>query len=300
MAESAIYGDVLNELPLLSLARVAAWIAALNFSYVALGLISPIFQLVHQLFNVDITHRSFHSIHFHRTAATSGIIFSMLHIIFLLVPSSESGCYVAVEDVQSLNVCGLSSIITGCLIMVGVVGAWITGHLTRSKKSTFSSTLHFPFACIAFSGLLTHVLNPDIIPYSIFVVLITLVACLTIYALFFLINPIQPLDIDRNGTVWLTQGGEYSFLVVNCDVRKSIPPGSFFLIYANQQSMLSNFHAHAFPVFSSHNNRISFLIRCRIPPKADQLSFTQRLSLGEYPPLPPPTPLYLLSVYLLL
>ena len=195
-------------------------------------------------------------------------------------------------------------------------GAWITGYFSRFKKPSIVSALHFPFACTAFLALAAHTgpFNDDSsgddsglssssieddIPFSTFssyFVIAIFVIGLTIYALFFFFHPIAPMDVNKYQTVWLSGSNKFSFLVVNYRNSSSIPPGSFFLIYANHHSNLSYFHAHSFPVFSSQNGRISFLIRCQIAQDEDQISFTQRLSLGKYPPLPPqsfPLPLSL-------
>ena len=176
-------------------------------------------------------------------------------------------------------------LITGAVIALGIVGAWITGYLARFGTSPVVSSLHFPFTCLGFLGLVAHSYNL-IFPFGTYFVLATFIVCLMIYGVFFFFNPIQPMMVDGDETVWLSGKNEYSFLVVNYNNSNTIPPGSFFLIYSNQRSNLSHFHAHSFPVFSSTNQRISFLVHCRIPEYSNDTSFTQRLSIVKYPTLP--------------
>lgn len=264
---------------LIACARASAWAAAINFGFVALGILSPILQLVYQLFNFNIVHHSFHKIHFHRNVASCGCIFSLLHVILLaaFTIKNKDGCH-------QNAFCQPLPLISGGLIILGVAGAWLTGYLTRLKKFSFLSVLHFPLACIAFFGLFAHA-TKTVEPFGTNFVLVTFITCLIIYAIFFFFNPIQPMDINKTETTWYQEKTKFAFLVINCHNSGQIPPGSFFLIYSNNNSNLSHFHAHAFPVFSSKNQRITFLIRTRTSKHPTHITFTQQLCTKIYPNL---------------
>jgi len=142
---------------------------------------------------------------------------------------------------------------------------------------------HFPFACIGFFALIAHGYAAITVPVGIYFVLTIFVTSMGLNAVFFFFNPIQPMDVNKYSTRWLYGKNKFLFLVVNYHNSSSIPPGSFFLIYSNQQLSLSFFHAHSFAVFSTQNRQIAFLIRCRISKYSSHASFTQQLSLGKYP-----------------
>eukprot|EP00026_Physarum_polycephalum_P002762 Phypoly_transcript_02770.p1 GENE.Phypoly_transcript_02770~~Phypoly_transcript_02770.p1 ORF type:complete len:861 (+),score=101.91 Phypoly_transcript_02770:132-2585(+) len=275
---TGIYGHVMP--PLVTCARAAGWAAALNFGYVALAIVSPIFQLILQLVNFNIMYHAFHAIHFHKSAATSGIFFSILHVALLLAHQFTQDCkvYIYLPDESFFDICSTRTRVTGIVILFGVEGAWITGYFGRFSRSPFLSSLHFPFACITFFGLFSHSSSSPDYPFGTYFVLASFITCFLVYSLFFFFNPVQPLDVDQRETVWLRKNSSYSFLVVNYDDCSVTPPGSFFLIYSPQKSNLAHFHAHPFPVFSSRNRRLAFLVHGRIssPP-----SFTQRLSLEK-------------------
>ena len=278
---------------LVTLARAAAWIAALNFGFVAFG-ISPLFQLVYQLFNFNIMHHSLSATHFHRNVAISGGIFSALHIGLLAAYTKLYGCHTPTGFVQHkwAYYCVYPAV-SGGVVALGMLGAGIAGYLSRVVGSSIVSALHFPLACIGFFGLVAHTYQITL-PFGTYLALVSFVSCLVIFAIFFFFNPIQPMDVNIQETVWLSGKNKYSFLVVNYNNSNSIPPGSFFLIYSNQQSNLSHFHAHSFPVFSSQDSRISFLVHCRVREHSRDISFTQRLSIGKYPTsLLPRSPLVL-------
>lgn len=274
--------------PLVVMARACAWAAAINFGLVSLAIIAPIFRLLFQLFNLNIMRHHFYTIHFHRNAAISAIFFSALHILLLNIHTHHYQCKIELNNNNSdssneMDICSLEARITGSIIITGMVGAWVTGYISRMMKSSILSILHFPFACIACFALFTHsTSNASLYAFASNFVLAIFVACLLLHSLFFFFNPILPMHVNNSETVWLsTNNKQFSLLVVNFDNSSVIPPGSFFLIYANQNSHLSYFHAHAFPVFSTQNKTISFLLQCRVD-NSFLLSFTQRLSLGPY------------------
>ena len=106
-------------------------------------------------------------------------------------------------------------------------------YLSKFKGSSFASMLHFPFVGIGFIALFAHAFTSEF-PFGTNFVLWSFVACLAIYSVFFFFNPIHPMDVNQYETVWLGEENKFSFLVVNYHNSNSIPPGSFFLIYANQ------------------------------------------------------------------
>jgi hypothetical protein len=104
--------------------------------------------------------------------------------------------------------------------------------------------------------------------------------CVCIYALFSLIYPLRRLKVGN--TVWEPAQREerYIFLELYYPNSNLIPPGSFFNIYTPATSNLAFFHGHPFPVCSSRNNRVTFLIQCR--KSYDYSSFTEKLLFGKY------------------
>jgi len=253
--------------PLRNCARAAAWAAAANFGFVTMAILGPVFQLICKHFNFNIMH-VFHTIKFHRNVATCRCIFSILHIVLVAVHADLSRC----------AVCSPLMIISGGFIVFGVGGAWMSGYLGRRKNWTSTSTLHFPFACVGLVGLFSHIFKPTVFPLATYFVLSIFCTCLTIYTLFFFFSLIQPLPVNKSGTVWQCGSNKFAFIVVDYHNSSSIPPGSYFLIYSPQDSNLSYFHAHSFPVFSSRNRRVAFLVHTRISKSSNHISFTEQLS----------------------
>lgn len=272
-----------NGLPqLYACARAAAWAASVNFGFVALSVLSPVFQLLYQYFNFNIMHHSLHTIHFHRNAALCGSIFALMHIGLAVAQFVESHCKIE-HGGKDENICTQVKIISGGFICLGFVGAWISGHLGRFKLPSVVSSFHLPFAFLGFMGMFAHAHGSLDFPFGTYFVLTIFAACAAVYTLFFFFNPIQPMEVNVEETVWQSDSNKFLFLVLNYDNSASTPPGSFYLLYDTKDSNLSYFHAHPFPVFSSRNRQLVFLVRCRIPTHPERLSFTQRLSLGKYP-----------------
>ena len=264
-------GDAIT--PLYACARAAAWASCVNFAFVVVGIISPIFQLIYQYFNFNIMHHSLHTIHFHRNVASCGGIFALLHVVLVIVQMAKD------KEMR-----GTATIVTGGLILVGFIGAWLSGHLSRLERFSICSSLHFPLAFFGLLALFAHSFEISGVPFGSRLVLLVLVLCIVVYTLFFFFNPIQPMDVNASETAWQRESNGFLFLVLNYDNSDSIPPGSFYLIYDNKDSNLSYFHAHTFPVFSSRHRRLAFLIRCRTSERPDHVTYTQQLSLDKYLP----------------
>jgi hypothetical protein len=166
-------------------------------------------------------------------------------------------------------------------------GALCTGWATSLKQSypifPFS---HLLLACIGFSAFFLHgfqqILGDPIGDYLILGVFLTSVA---IYALFIFVSKMRQLGVNHHLSYFGDlENPQYMFLVVEYANSNTVPPGSFFMIYSNANSSISLFHGHPFPVFSSRDRKLTFLIQCRSTHEgSNRASFTTKLAMDLYP-----------------
>ena len=71
-----------------------------------------------------------------------GIFFSVLHVALLALQVVLHKCHVMDAGVVLVDICGTLPLVSGGLIMFGVVGAWITGYALSLITSIFEFSWH--------------------------------------------------------------------------------------------------------------------------------------------------------------
>jgi len=146
----------------------------------------------------------------------------------------------------------------------------------------FVFSLHAPFACIGFFALFMHGSGDEFGDLEgSELTEVVFIGSVVIAVLFFLFTKIRELEVDQRQSKF---GTNFIFLSVKYSDSDYIPPGSFFNLYASADSYMSIFHCHSFPVFSTRNSRIVFLIKCRNKSNWKRSSsFTSRLGRDKPP-----------------
>jgi len=135
-------------------------------------------------------------------------------------------------------------------------------------------SLHTPLACLGLIALFIHGREKHLgSNLASHLCLITFTTCIVVFTFFCFFSRIHELEVDQRGSVF---GPDFILLTVKYHDSNYIPPGSFFNLYASTDSYMSVFHSHSFPVFSTRNSRIVFLIRCRNRKDRKKSSFTSR------------------------
>jgi hypothetical protein len=275
-------GDVSSlVLTIATCARAAGFAAAIDFCFVAVALLSPLTHVFTQFFNMGIMRLSIHQIHLHRSMAVSGGFFAFLHIVLHAI----AWCLDPNVTVSGNQLYSLTSIafITGIFMVVGFVGAGVTGYeLSINLSSPISGSLHLPLSIVGFIAFFGHGYAQLLgAPLGDYMVLGTFFVCVGSYIIFFFAVPVQRMEVDFKKSVWgdviRVKEDHYMLVALKQVSSTTIPPGSFYNIYAAYDSMLSYTHGHAFPVFSARNGTVVFLIRCRRAKRDERISFTHRL-----------------------
>jgi hypothetical protein len=269
---------------LIKCARAAALVGSIDFGFVVLGLLSPVLQLYYQIFNFGIMHRAIHKLHFHLNMAASGCLFGFLHICFhVIVWISKPGITYHDKLIYSPQ---NTAFATGLLMVLGFVGAFVSGYFTTRKESPQSAfSSHLPFAALGFAAFFGHG-HQRILGSAIReeVTVVIFIGCASVYAIFFFFNPVHSFEVDKAKSYWAkgVRKEQFMLLVVKYNDSHLLPPGSFFNIYNNDDSFLAYFHGHPFSVFSTKNKQLAFLVHCRASSRERHSSFTERLYQGKY------------------
>eukprot|EP00026_Physarum_polycephalum_P002981 Phypoly_transcript_02990.p1 GENE.Phypoly_transcript_02990~~Phypoly_transcript_02990.p1 ORF type:complete len:792 (+),score=81.78 Phypoly_transcript_02990:69-2444(+) len=259
--------------------RAAGVIATIDLSYVALAFCSPFVQFLTYFFN--ITHHTPHNkLQFHSNMAWSAAIFSTIHVAFHVFnwihPTTEPHqCNDGKAVTTTIYQPGSISFITGIIMLTCFCGALITGYMmTRKHSHMVFFSFHVPLACVGFIAFFLHGNQGclgDALASSwcqgVFMVSIS------VAIFFFIFARPRELEVDRHSEF----GKKFVLLSVKYLYSQHVPPGAFFNIYGSTDSYVSIFHCHSFPVMSTRNSRITFLIQC-CEGTGTRSSFTSRLS----------------------
>eukprot|EP00026_Physarum_polycephalum_P002760 Phypoly_transcript_02768.p1 GENE.Phypoly_transcript_02768~~Phypoly_transcript_02768.p1 ORF type:complete len:844 (+),score=87.65 Phypoly_transcript_02768:131-2662(+) len=262
----------------LAAAHAAGLLSSLDLCFVAMGFMAPIFSFLVHLFSFGIVRQSSRKIHFHRNVSYSAVVFFLLHVVLHVIYWST--CYDNTKCRKNHGIPnGLYSFhntpfLTGVIMLGCFIGALLTGIMAaRGKASYLTLALHLPLSCAGFVALFLHGNDNllrrhdgSVLSLSVFV------ASIGMILLYFVSVRIRTLDLAT-----VEQSDEYILLVLKYNDSQYIIPGSFFNIYATPPSYISLFHSHSFPVFSTSDSQIAFLIR----KNSDTKSFTSNLMLGN-------------------
>lgn len=276
----------LGPLALTVSARAAAFASAIDFCFVIMALLSPLVHTFVHFYNLGVLRLSFHQIHIHRSMSVSGCVFAVIHITLHVV----AWCINPATQVEGKDIYQLNSVafITGLVLVITLVGAGISGfNLKVNLYSPKSAALHLPFSLLFFVTLFGHGFEKVLgAPLGDYMVVGMFAICAGSFIIFVFAVPMSRKEVDFKRSVWgdvIREKEDHFMLVaVKYGSSSSIPPGSFFNIYASYGTSLSYVHAHPFPVFSTKNGSLVFLIQCRQAQREEHTSFTQQLLVVRY------------------